>query len=129
MCGCSKKSFSAVTKSNGAVPQAAPFMGGQLSMGNLCNQDNMVKIRYGGPTGNHLVGSPLRKVGTYGMHTNGDVFCVHVDDQRTAPGVFILLDEEPAPELAPVVTVENAGDEEQPAGKRRGRPRKETADE
>lgn len=110
MCGCSKaKSFSALNSTNGAVPAAAPFMGGQLNVDDLCKQDNMVRVRYSGPTGNHLVSSPMRKFPTYGMHTNGDVFCVAAADQRAAPTIFVLLEEpkveEPKVE-EPVVDVE-----------------------
>jgi hypothetical protein len=89
----------------------------------------MVRVRYDGPVGNHLVGSPLRKVQTYGMHTRGDVFCVHQDDQRTAPVVFVLLVEEKAPpEPEPVVdevTPEEPGVEEPAVERKRAKSRKE----
>jgi len=72
---------------------------------NVCTQDNTIRIRYAGAVGNHLVPSPLRKFPSYGMHTNGDIFCVHIDDQRTAPAIFVLIEEPkveaPAPVAAP----------------------------
>lgn len=72
-----------------------------MSVNDTCTQDNTIKIRYAGPVGNHLVASPLRKFSSYGMHTNGDIFCVHVDDQRTVPHIFELVEDAPAE--APVV--------------------------
>lgn len=67
-----------------------------MSINDACREDNTIKIRYAGPTGNHLVASPLRKFSSYGMHTNGDVFCVHVDDQATVPHIFVLVEDVPA---------------------------------
>lgn len=100
MCGCSKKSFAALRQQNGAVPAAAPYMGGALMARNLCDQENMVRVRYDGPSGNHLVPSPTRKVRTYGMHTHGDEFCVHFEDADAVPAVFVrLLEPEPEPEV------------------------------
>lgn len=52
----------------------------------------MVKIRYDGPIGTHLVVSPLRRVPTYGLHTRGDIFEVHEQDQQAAPNVFRLVE-------------------------------------
>ncbi len=72
-----------------------------MSINDTCREDNTVKIRYAGPTGNHLVASPLRKFSSYGMHTNGDVFCVHIDDQATVPHVFVLIED--VPSAGPVV--------------------------
>ena len=72
-----------------------------MSINDTCTQDNTIKVRYAGPTGNHLVASPLRKFSSYGMHTNGDVFCVHVDDQATVPHVFVLIED--VPSTGPVV--------------------------
>lgn len=66
-------------------------------MSDLCDRDNFVRIRYAGPTGNHVVPSPLRKVNGYGMHTRGQEFCVHFDDQRAAPNIFVLVKDEPEP--------------------------------
>ncbi len=85
-----------------------------MSINDACTEDNTIKIRYAGPVGNHLVASPLRKFSSYGMHTNGDVFCVHVDDQATVPHVFVKLEAqapdpvvvEPAPAAATEETVE-----------------------
>lgn len=94
-CGCGgRKSYAAVVRNGTPAPQASPFMGGMMSTNDACTQDNTVKIRYNGPTGNHLVASPLRKFTSYGMHTNGDIFCVHVDDQATVPQVFVKIKEE-----------------------------------
>lgn len=70
-------------------------------MNDLCDQENMVKIIYRGPVGVHVVPSPLRKVRNYGMHTYGDVFCVHFSDQEANPTLFELY-EEPTPAAAPV---------------------------
>lgn len=115
MCGCNKKSFSALgSNGSGVAAQATPYVGGQLNVNDMCDQDNMVRVRYDGPVGNHLVGSPLRKFRTYGMHTRGDVFCVHRDDQRTAPAVFVLL-EEPKPDPEPAGEPAAVVDEEEPA--------------
>ena len=66
--------------------------------------DNMVPIVYRGGRGRHLVPSPLRKVPNYGMHTYGDTFCVHFDDQAKLPGVFEKLElKQPPPPIKPKV--------------------------
>ena len=64
-------------------------------MMNICGQPNTVRIRYSGSVGTHLVPSPMKRYPNYGLHTNGDVFCVSVVDQEVAPGSFVLLPEEP----------------------------------
>ena len=69
-------------------------------MSTLCDRPEMVKIVYRGSRGKHIVPSPLRKVRNYGMHTYGDIFCVHFDDQKTAPNWFELY-VEPEPEVKP----------------------------
>lgn len=94
-----------------------------MSVNDTCREDNTIKIRYAGPTGNHLVASPLRKFSSYGMHTNGDVFCVHVDDQATVPQVFVLVEDAPVvvePEPAAVVAESSENNE---APKRRKKER------
>ena len=89
-------------------------------MSTLCNQPEMVRVVYRGSRGKHIVPSPLRKVRNYGMHTYGDIFCVHFDDQKTAPNWFELYVEpepevEQEPEAEPVV-VEEAVDEDGGSG-------------
>ena len=74
-------------------------------MADVCREDNTVRVRYNGPVGKHIVSSPLRKFPSYGFHTNGDIFCVHVDDVATAPNVFVLLAPEPEPEPEPAGVV------------------------
>ena len=102
-CGCGgRKSVSAAVR-NGVAPAATPFMGGKFDMADVCREDNTVRVRYNGPVGKHIVSSPLRKFPSYGFHTNGDIFCVHVDDVATAPNVFVLLAPEPESDPAGVV--------------------------
>ena len=111
-CGCGKRK---VAPQASPGPMSAPFasavpMQAGYVMSTLCNQPEMVKVVYRGSRGKHIVPSPLRKVRNYGMHTYGDVFCVHFDDQKTAPTWFELYVEpepevpaEPEPEPEPVV--------------------------
>lgn len=77
---------------------------GVVMIDGKCDGD-FVKVRYAGPTGRHLVYSPLKKVANYGMHTTGDLLCVHPDDQRTVPTIFVLVVEE-APVEKPVAAPE-----------------------
>jgi hypothetical protein len=62
-----------------------------------------VKIKYTGGVGNHIVHSPTRTVLHYGLHTRGDVFEVHINDQRERPALFVLV---PEPSVVSV-TVDN----------------------
>ena len=99
-CGCGKRR---VAPQASPGPMSAPFasavpMQAGYVMSTLCNQPEMVKVVYRGSRGKHIVPSPLRKVRNYGMHTYGDVFCVHFDDQKTAPTWFELY-VEPEPEV------------------------------
>lgn len=57
----------------------------------MANQ--LVKIKYNGPVGNHFVLSPNRLTRTYGMHTRGDEFAVFLQDQRSKPQIFVLVEE------------------------------------
>ena len=63
----------------------------------MCVDPAFVVIKYKGPVGSHMVYSPLKKVVNYSMHTFGDVFCVHADDQATLPDLFELQAEAPTP--------------------------------
>lgn len=56
----------------------------------MCVDSAFVAIKYKGPVGMHMVYSPLKKAPHYGMHTFGDIFCVHADDQATLPDLFEL---------------------------------------
>lgn len=118
-CGCGKRK---VAPQASPGPMSAPFassvpMQAGYVMSTLCDRPEMVKIVYRGSRGKHIVPSPLRKVRNYGMHTYGDIFCVHFDDQKTAPNWFELYVEpepevkpapEPEPEPEPVVVEETA---------------------
>lgn len=75
----------------------------------MCVDSAFVAIKYMGPVGMHMVYSPLKKAPHYGMHTFGDIFCVHADDQATMPNLFELSapvsvsEQEPVVEPEPVV--------------------------
>lgn len=77
----------------------------------MCVDSAFVAIKYKGPVGMHMVYSPLKKAPHYGMHTFGDIFCVHADDQATLPSLFELSapvsvsEQEPVVEPEPVVVV------------------------
>lgn len=72
---------------------------------------DFIEILYAGYVGVHVVLSPRRFVQSYGLHTGGDRFKVHVEDQKAAPTLFQLIPPEPVaepvsapePETAPVV--------------------------
>lgn len=106
-----------------ALRTPSPFLAGETSV--MECPDNFVAIRYDGPVGRHFVHSPLRKVTNYGLHSFGDAFCVHADDQRTIPNIFRLAAPEdpepepapePEPEPAPVLALAGPGGEGSAAG-------------
>lgn len=71
---------------------------------------DFVEIVYHGYGGTHLVLSPNRLFTSYGLHQRGDVFKVHVNDQRSAPSLFELyvapeVPQAAAPELLAVAEV------------------------
>lgn len=112
MCGCKKGGGPATVQH--AVVQHADMGGVWFAHAPLSEEeirsmscpDDYVKIRYNGPVGNHYVYSPGKKVTSYGMHTSGDYFCVHVGDQQMAPRIFVPLEESappPAPPIAPAL--------------------------
>ena len=71
----------------------------------MCVDSAFVAIKYKGPVGMHMVYSPLKKAPHYGMHTFGDIFCVHADDQATLPDLFELN----APVVVPAPAPEPVG--------------------
>lgn len=87
-CGCRGGGHSTSTPQMSVMTPQNNGISGGYSVKDFCEQENMVKVKYNGPIGTHIVPSPLRKFTNYGMHTNGDIFCVHVDDQRMAPYLF-----------------------------------------
>ena len=52
---------------------------------------DFVEIVYRGYVGMHMVLSPRRFFSSYGLHTYGDRFRVHIEDQKAAPILFELL--------------------------------------
>lgn len=73
---------------------------------------DFVLIEYNGYVGNHMVLSPRKFFKSYGLHSKGDRFKVHVEDQKAAPAIFVLVVEEtaPAPEAAAVPNEEAQND-------------------
>lgn len=93
-----------------ATPSAAPAMSRSVSSNNTSafSGPDFVEITYNGPVGNHMVLSPRRFFKNYGMHTKGDTFRVHVEDQKAAPIIFVL--NPVAPAAAPVPEAPKAPD-------------------
>lgn len=67
----------------------------------------MVKIKYHGPLGTHIVVSPRRQVKSYGLHTRGDIFEIHEADQKARPELFELFEQEKSKDEAPDPTIED----------------------